>query len=307
MIFNISKAIKENRLFMPQSLLESNRQSMAMISITGISGGTGASTTARLLSKHLELPVISGGKYFRALANRFSYFQEQNSDLSVEMQYKAFLKRYEQVFIEKGLDGASELIQKGIAEGANGKMLSTFIAEIEKSMKKKGQIDKTWDYIVDQKVISVALEKSGFILESKLAVISLKLDQLQDIISKYPTFTLPYLNVLLSLKPEVAAERISQRENRPVNADDILLRKQRDFDRYGDLYQIDGQRVEHSDLYKFTDIIIDTENLKPEEVAITVLNAYIQKVASLGLLKEPASLTAVRNVKQAIKQLQAKT
>jgi cytidylate kinase len=266
---------------MTQKYLESD-QHKPRILIAGETAGTGASTTSKILSEHLHIPVISGGKYFRALANRFEKFQIDNPGLDIDTQYKLFLITYQQVFSERGLNGVSELMTHGIKEGAKGDVLATFISAIDRATRNSGKIDSLWDYIVDQKTIESALELPGFVWESKLAVIALELDQMRAIVESAPAMVIPYLSVLLSLDPIVAALRVGQRENRDVNVNEILLRKQRDFERYGDLYHIKGKKVSHNDLSRFADTIINTETASPNEVAKAVIESYIQKLMSIS-------------------------
>jgi cytidylate kinase len=274
------------------------------IMITGETAGTGASTTSKLLAESLKLPIISGGKYFRALANLFNVFQGKNNGLSLDEQYQSFLRIYQQVFGQEGLGGVTTLMEAGIAEGARGDVLATFSAAIDNSFKKNGRIDTVWDYIVDQKTISDALQQPGFVWESKLAVISLELDQLQSVVSQSSFLTFPYLRVLLSLDPEVAAQRVGQRESRQVDVEEVLLRRQRDFDRYGNLYQIRGQRVAQRDLSRFADVVINTESTNPKEVATKVLNAYLQKISFVGQSELVLALSVINEINKALQDLQ---
>ena len=117
---------------------------------------------------------------------------------------------------------------------------------------------------------------------------------MQAVVRQNSSMVLPYLKVLLSLDPAIAAQRIGQRENRQVAIEEILVRKQRDFDRYSDLYQINGQEVTHQDLSRLADVIIDTEKNGPTEVATKILHAYIQKLSVTGQ-EEPTLAPCVIN------------
>ncbi len=249
------------------------------IMVTGKTAGTGASTISKHLEQHLGFPIISGGKHFRALANHFNTFREENSDLSLNEQYQSFLKMYQHAFDSNTADF---LMGKNEAEMVKGDVLAIFQKAIEENYQFTGQTDKIWDYVVDRKTIIDAFSKQdGFIWESKLAILALSLDQMQTVVKQNANMTLPYLKVLLSLDPAIAAQRIGKRENRPVKVEEILERRKRDFDRYGNLYQINGQRVTHQVLADFADVTIDTQENHPEEVVKKILLAYIQKLTTI--------------------------
>jgi len=275
------------------------------IMITGETAGTGASTTSKILAEQLKLPIISGGRYFRGLANRFDLFQQERASLSQDHQYQSFLEKYQEVFSTQGLPGVSAILEEGIQQGAKGDILAKFSAAVETNQRKTGQIDTVWDYIVDQKTLSDALQQPGFVWESKLAVLSLSLDQLQSAITGVEFLAVPYLRVLLKLDPLVAAQRVGERENRQVDLDEILIRKQRDFARYGDLYQIGGQRVTHQDLYHHADVTIDTQHLTPAEVAIQVLGSYIDKIIAVVQEHEVFAMPVINDINSALSNLKA--
>jgi len=275
------------------------------IMITGETAGTGASTTSKILAEQLKLPIISGGRYFRGLANRFDLFQQERASLSLDHQYQSFLEKYQEVFSTQGLPGVSALLEEGIQQGAKGDILAKFSAAVEANQRKTGQIDTVWDYIVDQKTLSDALQQPGFVWESKLAVLSLSLDQLQSAITGVEFLAVPYLRVLLKLDPLVAAQRVGERENRQVNLEEILIRKQRDFTRYGELYQIGGQGVTHQDLYQHADVTIDTQHLTPAEVAIQVLGSYIDKIITEMQEQDVFALPVLNDINSALSSLKA--
>ncbi len=246
------------------------------IMVTGETAGTGASTISKHLEQHLGFPIISGGKHFRALANHFNTFREENPNLSLNEQYKLFLQMYQNAFDNNAADS---LMGKNEADMVKGDVLAVFHKAIEENYQLTGQTDKIWDYVVDRKTIIDAFsKKDSFIWESKLAILALSFDQMQAVVKQNANMTLPYLKVLLSLDPTIAAQRISKRENRPVKVEEILERRKRDFDRYGNLYQINGQKVTHQNLTDFADVTINTQENHPEEVVKKILSAYIQKL-----------------------------
>jgi cytidylate kinase len=274
------------------------------ILISGETGGTGASTTAKLLANFLELPLISGGKYFRALANRFQVFCEQHSDSSLDTQYLSFLYLYEERFAKDGLAGISTLIEEGIRDGAHGQTLARFSQAIEASSKRNGGVNPIWDYVVDQKTIDDALRQSGFVWEAKLAVLAFEIDQLAAVASRSDS-AIPFLRVVLTLDPVVAAQRVGSREGREVAVDEIMVRKQHDFARYGHLYQIGGQKVMHEDLARFADIAINTENTDPNEVVAKILKEYLRLLSAFGEFEKSLALPVIDEIWRVLKQLQS--
>ncbi len=272
--------------------------------IAGETGGTGASTTTKIVAQHLDLPTISGGKYFRGLANRFDAFHQQQG-CEAMVAYNLFLSLYERIYDTQGLQGVTQAMEEGIRDGANGEVLGKFEHVIEQAKKKnKKNVHQVWDYIVDQQTIQEALSKPGFVWESKLALIATELDQMQAIVPHNNYSSAPQLRVLLSLDPRVAAQRVGQREGRKVNTAEIKLRKKRDFDRYRELYQIHGHPVTPKDLVRFSDIQIDTQLLNAKEVSAQILKGYITKVSKLGQSEQVFAGPAIAEVTYALTQLQ---
>lgn len=268
--------------------------------ISGETAGTGASTTAKRLSSLLDLPIISGGRFFRGLANRFEAFEAQHGELSVDETYLEFLKLYQTAFSTDGLNGIVPLLKEGIDQGADGVTLARFQGILKGRMERTGKVDTVWDYIVDQNTVIDALNKPGFIWESKLAILALQMDELQTVIAEQPPFALPYMQVLLQLSPEIAAQRVGEREGRAVDVEEILVRKQRDFSRYGQVYHIQGKSVEHEDLATAADVMINTAALSPDEVAVVVVQDYLRKIRVTGFSHRAFAQPAVRLMEAAL-------
>jgi cytidylate kinase len=273
------------------------------ILITGETAGTGASTTSRILADKLQLPIISGGRYFRGLANRFVVFQQERPDWDAEQQYLAFLSLYEKTFAQYGLPGILVLLNEGVQQGAKGDTLATFSAAVETNQKRTGQIDTIWDYVVDHSTLYDAVSQPGFVWEAKLAVLALHLDQLQSVVAGADALSFPYLSVLLTLDLNLAAQRVGERENRDVHPDEITVRKQRDFARYGELYQIRGQQVDHGDLSRFTDLTIDTKDVGPNEVVALILQTYLEKMETMVEDGELLALPIINDLHAALGEL----
>ena len=117
--------------------------------------------------------------------------------------------------------------------------------------------DSRWDIKLDRKQVEMARE-GDTVLGSRLAI--WVLDDAD-------------LRVYLDAPPEVRARRIQRRniENnqKPTNFETVLTqtveRDQRDHDRYLRLYGIDNDDFGHADL------VIDTTNAGPEEVADVIV------------------------------------
>ncbi len=256
------------------------------ILLSGETGGTGASTTAEKLSKVLDIPVISGGKYFRGLAHQFELFRQeqlQSGENLTELEmYEHFLSICLVIFEQHQLAGLLEFLRPSINSGANGEVLANFSAAIAKGTSQQKKIDPFWDHVVDQSTLQEALSMPGFILESKLAILKMELDESQDIVSAYHGLAVPFLKVLLQLHPAIAAKRIEARENRAVTKSEVLLRQKRDFTRYGQLYHIHARPVSFQDLAANADIKIDTFQNSPDQVVQRILQGYLEKVSQIG-------------------------
>jgi cytidylate kinase len=107
--------------------------------------------------------------------------------------------------------------------------------------------DPSWDHYLDDKQLELAAE-GDCILGSRLAVWLLKDADLK---------------VFLDAPQEVRAQRIQKREG--GSYEDIyketVERDSRDHTRYLKLYNIDNEK------YDFVDIVINTANFTPEEIA----------------------------------------
>lgn len=267
--------------------------------ITGEKGGTGASTTARLLAGSLDLPVISGGKYFRALANRFVDFKRENVRLSAADQYRSFLKLYRTQYQQAGLDKIGQLLTPGLTEGAKGDMLAEFGAAVEKHASEEGYVDPLWDRVVDGSTLQEAQVSPGFIWESKLAIIASSLDQFsREVDSSF--LTVPCLRVLLELDSVIAAQRVAEREDRHVTVDEIETRKRRDFHRYGEIYTIQGQSVTPQHLKMYADLRVNTASIPAPEVAVQIVETYLEKLQPLLVTNRSLYRPAVRELTTAL-------
>ena len=112
--------------------------------------------------------------------------------------------------------------------------------------------DDSWDREVDGRQVQLARESNGCVLGSRLAVWVL---QEAD------------LKVYLRAKPETRAARILKREGGSIEeiAAFTAERDRQDHDRYHRIYNLD------TDNFGFVDLIIDTDDLSPEEIVELII------------------------------------
>ena len=114
------------------------------------------------------------------------------------------------------------------------------------------ETDNSWDREVDSRQVKLAMESSGCVLGSRLAIWMLKEADLK---------------VYLRAKAETRADRIVKREGEsPESAAAFTARRDKqDHERYLNIYGIDN------DNFQFADMIIDTDELCPEEISAMII------------------------------------
>ncbi|MCL2233842.1 MAG: AAA family ATPase [Treponema sp.] len=119
--------------------------------------------------------------------------------------------------------------------------------------------DDSWDREVDTRQVDLAREEGGCVLGSRLAI-----------------WMLPEadLKVVLSASFETRAKRIQSREG--GNIEEIAAftadRDRQDRERYMRIYQIDN------DNYSFADMVIDTDNTGPRQIADKIIAEVKRKI-----------------------------
>ena len=113
--------------------------------------------------------------------------------------------------------------------------------------------DDLWDREVDNRQVKLAMESEGCVLGSRLAIWMLKEADLK---------------VYLRADPEVRASRIVKREGENPESVAVFTAKrdQQDHERYLNIYGIDNNN------YQFADLIIDANELTPEEISSIIIN-----------------------------------
>jgi len=114
--------------------------------------------------------------------------------------------------------------------------------------------DDSWDKEVDSRQVKLARESGGCVVGSRLAIWMLEEADLK---------------VYLRAKPETRAGRIVKREGGNLKdiADFTAERDSRDNRRYIRTYNIDNNK------YEFANLIIDTDNISPEQIADLIIEA----------------------------------
>ncbi len=118
--------------------------------------------------------------------------------------------------------------------------------------------DEFWDREVDRRQVNLAREPGGCVLGSRLAIWMLAEADLK---------------VYLRAKPETRASRIVKREGESFEevAAFTAARDKQDHERYLRIYGIDN------DNYEFADLIIDTDNLTPDEITGLIIQKAQEK------------------------------
>ncbi|MDR2257704.1 MAG: AAA family ATPase [Treponema sp.] len=118
--------------------------------------------------------------------------------------------------------------------------------------------DDSWDREVDSRQIVLARQSGGCVLGSRLAIWMLEEADLK---------------VYLKARPETRAKRIKKREggNLESVAAFTAERDRQDHERYLRIYNIDNDNC------SFADLVIDTDNLNPMEIAARIIAAAEQK------------------------------
>ena len=122
--------------------------------------------------------------------------------------------------------------------------------------------DDSIDKEVDARQVQLADESKGCVLASRLAIWMLKDADLK---------------VYLSAAAQTRAERIFKREggNFEEVAAFTAARDKKDCGRYQRIYGIDF------DDYSFADLIIDTDNLSPQEIADIIIGKIVEKFSEI--------------------------
>jgi cytidylate kinase len=119
--------------------------------------------------------------------------------------------------------------------------------------------DDTWDRELDGRQVTLARQEGGCVLGSRLAIWMLKEADLK---------------VYLRAKPLTRARRILKREGGDFEKVAAFTeeRDKQDRERYIRIYQIDN------DDYAFADLIIDTDEIEPLQIADLIIEKARQKL-----------------------------
>ncbi|MCL2008437.1 MAG: AAA family ATPase [Treponema sp.] len=121
--------------------------------------------------------------------------------------------------------------------------------------------DDSWDKEVDKHQVELAMKEGGCVLGSRLAI-----------------WIMPDadLRVYLAAGPEVRAKRIQSREGGGLDgiAEYTAMRDMQDKERYLKIYDI------NNDDYSFADLIINTDNVQPTEIAEMIINELNKRLSA---------------------------
>jgi cytidylate kinase len=114
--------------------------------------------------------------------------------------------------------------------------------------------DDSWDKEVDSRQVQLARESGGCVIGSRLAIWMLEEAELK---------------VYLRAKPETRAARIVKREGGDLKEIAAFTdeRDRRDNQRYIRIYNIDNFK------YEFANLVIDADNITPDEIADRIIEA----------------------------------
>jgi cytidylate kinase len=121
--------------------------------------------------------------------------------------------------------------------------------------------DDSWDREVDTRQVDMAREGGGCVLGSRLAI-----------------WMLPEadLKIFLTASPEIRAKRIQGREGASLTdvAEFTHSRDRQDHERYLRIYNI------NNDEYPFVDLVVDTDDTDPADIATLIIDELRKKLDS---------------------------
>ncbi len=141
-----------------------------------------------------------------------------------------------------------------------GKIFRELAAEKNISLNELGALaekDPSIDKSIDERIVAIARQNEDIILESRLSAYMLKRNDI------------PAFKIYLCASPEVRMARIGIREGDTLEKamEDTVKRQASEAKRYMMYYDID---INDMSVY---DLIVNTDNLTPEEVLGTILKA----------------------------------
>lgn len=271
------------------------------IFISGETGGTGASTVAGELSKVLQIPRISGGRYYRGIAHDYAAYKKEHHGMDEAGMYLSFWNRYCDLYETQGITGIDTLTKKYWELPNDEVVLRELNAAIKANAQLDGELDGIYDRYVNEKVLAAALQEPGAVVEQKL---TREIDELKAVIQKHNNLATPYLSAVLTASPEVAAARVTQRESHHiVTPGEILDRQKRDWARYSELYHVDGKPVKPYHLFQFADEVVSTNDLSAKEVAEQIIRYYLLKIRFLSVTEQWMARDIIATLAHGLEQL----
>lgn len=277
---------------MSTAVENTSKSAQLRIDITG-QPGSGGSTLAANIEKVVgsdRLKKISGGVVRRAMAYLWDEYSKQSpidnlTEVSQEIvakQWQKFERSCKETYEADGFPGFLKLLEKHWNRNPDTKILNAFNTAHEQYGR-----EPFFDLIIDEYQLRTTEAATGnYILESKLAVLLRHIQELQHCLDTERVFSLPLINVYLTVDPTISAQRITQRERTPILEHEVMQRRQADWLRYGSFYHtISGQPITEADALN-NSFVIDTSQLTEEEVLtetlLYILIQLIQTETELG-------------------------
>jgi cytidylate kinase len=292
------------------NLREQNTRPLLRIHITG-QNGSGGSTLAKNLESHLaailgpeKITRFSGGRLRRAAAwlwhewrsdpNRIAEIVESHDYTADLMDTTAtpllnitqtlwlkFESEFDEMFRQYQLEGLLNSLTPYMDRPQDDAVLGDF----NDTQSKYSPESILWDKATETYLLHLTqTAQTSYVLESKLAVIFQDIQELQALVRTNSGWALPALRLMLTVDPEVAAARISERELEPTTVERVLARRADDSKRYGNAYHMmnTGKPFTEQDL-RDASIVIDTSDKDKDQVLLEALSHLARFLSQEGL------------------------
>jgi cytidylate kinase len=248
--------------------------------ITGDKPGTGASTACANLAElqstpEKKAPRISGGSFRRALAYSWQAYLEQCGEVPTQDKWDAFKEFHEGLYQQGGWEAVKKSANSYFGLKSNEQVLKKF----NQAQEQFGADDWLWDVILDSYVMAQTHQyPDGYVVDAKLGVAINFVDQLAHLrLPENSIFALPFIYIMLTVDWETAAQRVTGRED-TTSVETLELRMKEDWDRYSDIYTINGVPLLLSHLYRLAHAVIDTTHLNEKQEAEAISEVVWEQV-----------------------------
>lgn len=244
------------------------------ILITGEPGSGGSTLAANLMTelRDREVVKISGGRFRRAEAHHWATFKEEMANIDAAQTWLHFEQLYETTYAELGINGVIALLSPYFELPSDDGIL----LQMDDDQKLYCKNHDIWETMTDCFLLDQIYNvDQNLVLESKLAVVLDVIDQLAQHVDT--SAALPLIKIILRVDPEVAAERISIRQNSPISVEQVKSRSINHWERYGNLYTSQNEPLSQN-IVDQQGFLIDTSNITAQQVldrAITYILLHV--------------------------------